>query len=376
MIRAPRLWALRLAATLIGSILLLAGLELTFRMLPVHEPTPRVLPSRNDQIVRFRPNARWIFSMGWEFFIVNEQRTNNAGWVSHIEYTVEGDTPLLAFVGDSFVQANHVPWPNTCHGILSTTLDGQARVYSFGYDGAPLSQYLAYAEYVRDTYRPDALAIPIIENDFDESLARLLKPGRDTFFFTFVERRNGALDLARPRTTATRDEDRNLFGRFADWLRWNSHFHRYYYNHVDNRLGWTHDSTNDEAQRVAVAYRTTDAFLQMLPERSGLAPDRIVFVVDAPRPMYYAEGWEHSLSEGYHDHVRRYFMERARAGGYGVIDMQPVFVEHYRSHHQPFNWTRDKHWNSLGHGLCALQVAQSAALSQMLAAARSPHTPN
>ena len=33
-----------------------------------------------------------------------------------------------------------------------------------------------------------------------------------------------------------------------------------------------------------------------------------------------------------------YFMDRARAGGYDVIDMQPVFVDHYRSHEQPFNW--------------------------------------
>ena len=86
--------------------------------------------------------------MGWEFFVVNEMRTNQAGWVSHIEYSRKGERPLLAVVGDSFVQGDHVSWPSTCHGKLSVKLEGQARVYSFGYDTSPLSQYLGYAEYV------------------------------------------------------------------------------------------------------------------------------------------------------------------------------------------------------------------------------------
>ena len=331
MIRVRRSWVLRLASALIGTTLLLTVLELTCRVLPVYETAPRVLPSRNDPIVRLRPNEKWIFSMGWEFFIVNEQRTNNAGWASHIEYSSEGDTPLLAVIGDSFVQGNHVPWSNTCHGRLSITLDGRARVYSFGYDGAPLSQYLGYAQYIRDTYRPDAVAIPIIENDFAESFARVIKPGREFSFFTFVERRNGDLVLAPPARRPEDDEDRDLFRRFANWLRRNSHLHQYYLNHVGNRLSWRTESTDDGPERVALAHRATDAFLRMFPERSGLDADRVVFVVDAPRPMSYAKGWEHALGGTYHDLARLHFIERARAGGYEVIDMQPVFVDHYRS---------------------------------------------
>ena len=49
-------------------------------------------------------------------------------------------------------------------------------------------------------------------------------------------------------------------------------------------------------------------------------------------------------------------MDEARADGYEVIDMQPVFVDHYRAHQQPLNWLRENHWNALGHGLCAEQV--------------------
>ena len=165
---------LRLVSAFVGLILILVVLELTFRLLPVSEPANRVLPSRNDPIVRYQPNGKRLYSAAWDFFIVNETRINNAGWVSDIDYVRDADTPLLAFVGDSFVQGDHLPWRDTCHGGLSIKLDGQIRVYSFGHNVAPLSQYLAYAEHVRDTYRPAALVIPIIENDFDQSFRRFI----------------------------------------------------------------------------------------------------------------------------------------------------------------------------------------------------------
>ena len=41
--------------------------------------------------------------------------------------------------------------------------------------------------------------------------------------------------------------------------------------------------------------------------------------------------------------MRRYFMDRAPEKDYEVIDMHPVFVDHYRSRGQPFNWLRDIH---------------------------------
>ena len=43
----------------------------------------------------------------------------------------------------------------------------------------------------------------------------------------------------------------------------------------------------------------------MLPERSGLDPNGIAFVVDGLRPMRYTEGWEDHLDGSYHDVVRR-----------------------------------------------------------------------
>ena len=111
MATGSRLWLLRLVSTLIGMTAVLAVVELIFWVLPVREEGARILPDGDDRIARFDPNERWRYSAGWDFFIDNEIRTNNAGWVSDIDYVREADTPLVAFVGDSYVEGDHVPWP-------------------------------------------------------------------------------------------------------------------------------------------------------------------------------------------------------------------------------------------------------------------------
>ena len=58
-------------------------------------------------------------------------------------------------------------------------------------------------------------------------------------------------------------------------------------------------------------------------------------------------------------------MELARADGYEVTVMRPVFTDHYQSQWQPFNRPHDLHWNALGHGLCAEQVGRSQALRRI-----------
>ena len=384
---------LRVVSAMIGMTALLAVVELTLWILPVREASPRLLPSGSDRIARFHPSERWRYSAGWDFFIVNEMRTNNAGWVSEVDYVREAEMPLLVFIGDSFVEGNHLPWRGTCHGRLAGRLEGEIRVYSFGMNAAPLSQYLAYAQHARDTYRPAAMVILIIENDFDESLRQFQYLRRQPHFFAFEEQPDGSLVLAPP--LAAREDPVSRFRRLRQWVNEQSRLLRYRYYHVrDTRRSiYQEQRRNDpnaagspgdpfretdpaaaHASLVEASYRAVDAFLQMLPERSGLDPARIVFVVDGIRPYRYTEGWEHRWDGSYHDVMRRYFMDEARADGYEVIDMQPVFVDHYRSHRQPFNWLRDNHWNALGHGLCAEQVGRSQALHQLQAGSAAAET--
>lgn len=57
--------------------------------------------------------------------------------------------------------------------------------------------------------------------------------------------------------------------------------------------------------------------------------------------------------------MRRYFERAARARGYQVIDMQPVFMEQHRAHGERFEYPTDSHWNELGHRVVADELRKS-----------------
>ena len=94
-------------------------------------------------------------------------RVNNAGFVNDQVYRKEDEPPLLAVVGDLYIQAAMVPYPETLHGRLASNLEGRLRVYSFGASGAPLSQYLIWARHAVRDYGAQALVINVVGNDFD-----------------------------------------------------------------------------------------------------------------------------------------------------------------------------------------------------------------
>src|SRR6478672_132714 len=121
--------------------------ELVLRFLPVQ--TGLRLLAVNDQtpVARFTPNRTFVFSRGWRLAMVNRGRVNNVGFVNNQDYDSTLNTPLLAVVGDSYVEALMVPYDSTLQGRLAHAVAGRARVYSFGASGAAMSQYLAWADY-------------------------------------------------------------------------------------------------------------------------------------------------------------------------------------------------------------------------------------
>ena len=70
--------------------------------------------------------------------MVNEVRTNNFGFINDIRYEENATSPLLAIIGDSYVQAFMVPFKDTIAGRLSGYLGDTARAYSFGVAGSAL----------------------------------------------------------------------------------------------------------------------------------------------------------------------------------------------------------------------------------------------
>ena len=351
---APRDTWLRASALVIGVLAPLVGAELLLRFLPVYDSAKRTPVNEEDPIARFEPNREFTWSRDWNFSIYNTVQVNNAGFVSDVDYHADAPGPLLAVVGDSFVEALMVPYRQTCAGRLATMLEPAARVYSFGIGDIPLAQYLAYARHARDAFRPQGLVVVVVENDLRRLLFQPL-PG----IHVFVDDGTGRLAPERP-------------GDYAPSLALRLARRSALLRYLGINLGWHWRLSpqtrviprgSDDPTNAAWTERIIDAFLDLLPEYSGLGPDRIVLVTDGLRPELYDDEMLDETRGTFGDAARRYFLANAASRGYETIDMQPRFRAHYRKHRRRFEWPQDSHWNALGHERCFEAVRSSKLLS-------------
>jgi hypothetical protein len=341
----------------------LAILEITLRFLPVSYP-PHLTPvTPQDPVARFVPNVEYRYSAGPDFAIRTLKRTNNYGYHHYADYDPRDRSPLLMVIGDSFVEAQAIDKGKTSAELLHAQVQGKGRAYSIGVSGAPLSQYLVFAQYASRTFRPDALAIVIIGNDFDESLLKYKTEPR----FHYFEERDGKLALKRV--------DYELSGT-KKILRQSAFLRYLMYNlQAEHRLpalvGRAGPRTYAELPRAGLETRVRDSeravdyFFERLPEMSGLEPAAVAFVLDAVRPWIYSEAGLKEAEHGYHARLRRYFAAQARALGYEVIDMQPVFIARHRADGARFEFPTDSHWNELGHRMVAEALAQSSVFARV-----------
>lgn len=354
-------------SVIIGTVMVLALGEITCRILPVNEGM-RVQPvTAADPVFRFEPDRSAVFAKGALFDIVNRVRTNNAGFVSDQPYDATATTPLLTLIGDSYVEALMVPYADTLQARLASVANGSGRVYAFAASGAGLAQYLVWARYSRDVYRPQGMSIVIIPNDFSESIyEREHSPG----FHSFVKRQDGSAEL---RLTEYQPSAVRLLLR-------NSALAMYLFSQakVQTLAGAMGQALGDNDTRFVgnVAadapedYRrasewAVDRFLDLLPESAGLDRSRIQLVVESVRPNLYAPETMPEAERSYWGRMRRYVIENARSRGHDVVDLQPAFSARYQQSGKRFEFPTDGHWNAEGHAAAAEAVQASRLFRQL-----------
>ncbi len=366
----PRRILLAALAVVIGITVPLALLEGLLRLLPVHNG-PRTLPvNAGNPVIRYTPHRAFTFSEGWRFTIVNRGRTNNYGFVNDFDYDSAGHTPLLAVVGDSYIEAFMVPFPETLQGRLAKCVGEGNRVYSFGASGAALSDYLAYAEFARSRFHPQGLVVVIVANDFRESLIRYKSEPRFTYF------EQDPVDSNRLRLVRI-DYAPGLLRRLTRPFALVRYF---LYNanvpslfaHLQERMGHptrmavqVEDGRGDaDPVLLRDSQRAVEEFLLDLPAHSGLDREHIVFVVDGMRPDLYGDPRRITLGS-YVGRMRQYFLDSARHRGFQVIDMGPRFIARYQRDGSRFEFPTDHHWNATGHEEAARAVASSTVFAKV-----------
>lgn len=358
---------LALASICIGLALGLLLVEGILRLLPVNEPLSSNTPvTAKTPILHLKKNSTLTFSKGFDFNIVNTVHTNNYGFVHDSDYEKNGKSPLLAIIGDSYVEAAMVPFSETITGRLEKAATTDRRVYSFATSGSPLSQYLVYARYAKDNFSPDAMVFVIVGNDFDESLGTYKQqPGYHYFFPS----NDGEFEL---RLVEWRASHPTWLHSIASAMGLGkTALARYIRPNLPSLLQQVKSalSSTDEKQayvgqtrakadprRLALSKRAVIEFLSRLPEATGLPRQDVAMVVDGMRPHLYDEHGLEAAKGSYFDQMRQFFIHEARKLGYEVVDMEDIFRKHYAINRQRFEFPTDGHWNSLGHELAAQAV--------------------
>jgi hypothetical protein len=346
--------------------------EITLRFLPVTKGIQGQTVTVDQPVFRFEPNSEYMYSVGPLLLGANSGKINNYGFVNDADYESQSSSPLLAIVGDSYIEAFMVPYANTLQGRLSQLTSN--RVYSFGTSGAPLSQYLKFSRFADEEFKPDCLIINVVGNDFDESLPEYKNSPGYHYFHSDV---NGTL----VNRLVSHQKQTHLLGiiprnSFLASVLKESHLMQYLYKNAKvlglvrrvrekltdeqnkNRyVGNTKSSYDDD--RLRRSKLAVDAFFRDLPIDSGLSSDNVLFTVDGLRQSIYNPQIRIEAKASYFGVMREYFMNKAIDLGYEVLDLDPVFVGDYKSNKVRFEEDYDGHWNSYAHGIVSEEVTNT-----------------
>jgi hypothetical protein len=313
------------------------ALEVVFRTLIPACDEPYAFYDATDEILRYDSTRHrdGTYTVGALARQRSRWHVNGQGWNSDIDYVspVRRTLPLVAIIGDSFVEALNVDPRQSVAARLRERLAGRYDVYSFGISGAALSQYLQEARYVRRHFHPQVVVFVLVHNDFHESLRPLavhdhflhVRPAADRF---------AEEDPEPYRPSAVR----RLLGRSA--------LVRYLVLNLKvDKVGTSRPSAPAE---VAPVVRGATAFLleRIVQECGG---SHVVFVVDGPRREIYAG----TVAGSYGERCSRLVRAECERLGCPVLDLTDTFRAAYERDGRRFETPYDYHWDAHGHEVVA-----------------------
>ena len=336
---------LALASVLITALVL----EVVFRTAIPASDEPFAYFDAPEELLRYDAtrHREGTYSVGPLARSLSHWHVNNCGWNSDIDYLPrESRTlPLLAIIGDSFVEALNVDTDRSLAARLRQRLVGRYDVYSFGMSGAPLSQYLQEARYVRRRFHPEVLVFVLIHNDFHESF----RPQSVHPHFLHVRKAGAGFAEEDPEpyrpNTIRRFLARSALVRYV-WLNLKTDAIRKAWFRA--RAGQTGAPRPPAVAEIPPVVQGATAFLieRIVHENRD---SRVLFVTDGPRREIYSGTVAGSDGERYNRLVRS-VCDRL---GCPLLDLTVQFRACYERDGRRFETPYDGHWDAHGHEVVA-----------------------
>ena len=335
------------------TIILIFEIILTF--LPVNQGFEFYEVNKNSHIFRAKENRSITQSKYWNFYNPQIIKINNFGFRNDHDYDVK-EQNIVSVIGDSYVEAVQVPFSKTFYNILEENIDNKFKIYSFGFSGAPLSQYLKWAEFSVDKFNVSHLIINVVANDFDESLLKYKQsPGfhyfekcGQSYCNVLVPYKKKKYKAILGKSNLARYLVNNL--QILDIKKQISFFFEQFddkKNTIANTKYFANTSTDNSIQRIEDSKLSVRLFLEKL-DLIKLEKKNIILMIDG---RFYSSNYS-----GYFPLMREYFIQESVKKGFHVIDLKKSFDSSYRKNKKKFEFKKDGHWNTLGHSIVGKEL--------------------
>lgn len=331
--------------------------EMVLRVLPVSTATMTGYHHDPD-LLTYPSGHAWTSATGWDLRNPQRLQANNWGFAASHDFVPDADA--VALIGDSYVEASMLAQTERPAAQLEALLGGQRKVYALGTPGTAMLDYAQRIRFASEQFRVRDFVVLMEGGDARQALcasgnvvSRCLDPAT---LQPTIQRQAQPGALARIARHSALAQYLMSQLRFKPATVLTAMFTRTppeepSRSKAGTDAGPAAPSLQQQAQAQAMVDAVVQEFFARIPRP---AIRRLVFVVDGRRT-----GPQSKL--GLLDMERQHLIERLRANGATVHDLEQHYAEHAaRSRRSLSVGPYDGHLNALG-----VHLAMSAAASSL-----------
>ncbi|QGZ41774.1 hypothetical protein IP92_00765 [Pseudoduganella flava] len=325
-----------------GLLLACASLEVVFRLLPVSSGIRMTDTVPGMPYASYRPQQPYIYSYGWALNNMQRGVTNRQGFTNSKDLQ-DGANALV--LGDSFIESFMNRYEDTVQGRLDAAV---GEVYAAAASGNTLADALVLSRHFLPLTHAKHIIVFVEPGD----LRAIEQPaGRGHNHFTFDGATVGLHQVPYVEPAARRLVVKSALARYV-----------YYQLKLPELTKGGTTKAWDKPDSAALArhreYRDR-ALAFLMTELDKLRREygtEFVFLVDGDRNAIYSHG---KAEPNWLGDDREQLFAEVRKHGFGLVDMQPLFAEHWQRYHERMDFLpMDGHWNPVAHKLAADKVLE------------------
>lgn len=328
---------------LLGVSVVVVALEAALQLAPVTSSLSKLPTSAESPIFRFVPDQHYKYSVGWALDNARQGTINHDGYNNS---AVMRDQAKVLVLGDSYIESLMIDYPDTVQGQLDRALGGG--VYAAAAAGNGLADSLQMMRQLAPKIHPKNVVLFVESYDISTLLEAAT---RGHSGFVVHDGVVGVEHSAYQESKAKALVSRSALVRYAMY---NLKLPNWFSGRMAALRAPARKAAPDMGPQLAQRRQVLDYYFEQLRQLSAQYGSRVIFLIDADRGRIYQDS---ARSVNWQPGDREWIIERVRASGFALVDLQAPFAEHWRQRRERLDFEpMDGHWNQLAHAIAARQI--------------------